>query len=56
MKKLRVKYKQAVNEVRDLQREHEGAKGELLDTIREQEKEMKWSTKVIKVMLSPHEV
>ena len=56
VKKLRVKYKQAANEIRDLQREHEGAKEELLDTIREQEKEMKWSNQVIKVMLSPHEV
>lgn len=56
MEKLRSKYKAAEAEIADLNNEHEQQKGELLDIIRSQEKAVKFSNKVMGIMLSENEL
>ena len=56
IKKLRDKYKAAQMEIEDLQHEHEFNKEDLLDGIRDQEKDLKFANKVIKIMLSENEM
>jgi len=56
MEKLRQKYKAAENEIADLNKEHQSQKSELLEIIRSQEKAVKFSNKVMAVMLSENEL
>lgn len=56
MEKLRDKYKKAQAEIKDMQREQQGEKEELLDIIRDQEKIVKFSNKVIGILLSDNEL
>lgn len=56
MEKLRDKYKKAQAEIKDMQREQQGEKEELLDIIRSQEKIVKFSNKVISILLTDHEL
>jgi len=56
MDKLRVKYKEAQAEIRDLESEHQNAKEELLDIIRSQSKAVKFSNKVMSILLSENEL
>jgi hypothetical protein len=56
MGKLRDKYSKASAEVKDLQREHQGEKEDLLDVIRGQEKIVKFSNKVIGILLTDNEL
>ena len=55
MDKLRSKYKAAEAEIADLNKEHQQQKGEYLDIIRSQEKAVKFSQKVMSVLLSENE-
>ncbi len=50
-KKLRRKYQEATQEIKDLGKEHERGKTELLDIIRMQEKDLKFSDQICKIML-----
>ena len=56
MEKLRSKYKAAESEIGDLTQEHQQQKNELLDIIRTQEKAVKFSNKVMGILLSEHEL
>ena len=56
MEKLRGKYKAAEAEISDLTQEHQQQKNELLDIIRTQEKAVKFSNKVMGILLSEHEL
>jgi len=56
MEKLRGKYKAAESEIGDLTQEHQQQKNELLDIIRTQEKAVKFSNKVMGILLSEHEL
>mmetsp|Transcript_34343 Transcript_34343/g.39692 ORF Transcript_34343/g.39692 Transcript_34343/m.39692 type:complete len:110 (-) Transcript_34343:460-789(-) len=53
--KLRVKYKAALEEIQDLEKEHETQREDLFDTIRTQEKELKLLNKINEIMLTPQE-
>lgn len=55
VEKLRYKYKAALEEINDLEKEHETQREDLLDTIREQEKELKLFNKINEIMLTPQE-
>ena len=55
VKKLRVKYKAALEEIQDLEQEHETQREDLFDTIRAQEKELKLLNKINEIMLTPQE-
>jgi len=55
IKKLRARYKSAINEVKDLAKEHEGGREDLLDTIRILEKDNKLLTAVVEMLMSPDE-
>lgn len=52
---LRVKYKGALEEIQDLEKEHEMQREDMLDTIRQQEKELKLYNKINDIMLTPQE-
>jgi hypothetical protein len=56
MEKLRNKYKAAESEIADLTQEHQQQKNELLDIIRTQEKAVKFSNRVMGIMLSENEL
>ena len=56
MEKLRSKYKGAESEINDLTKEHQQQKSELLDIIRSQEKAVKFSNKVMGILLSDNEL
>ncbi len=56
MEKLREKYKKAQAEMNDMRKEGQGEKEELLDVIRAQEKIVKFSNKVIGIMLTDNEL
>ena len=56
MEKLRAKYKGAESEIADLTGEHHNQKSELLDIIRSQEKAVKFSNKVMNILLSENEL
>ena len=53
---LKKKYKNAVNEIHDLEREHELNKEELLDTIRVLEKDNQINKAIMLYLLSPQEL
>lgn len=55
VKKLQRKFKQQQMENQDLTQENAGNKDELLGIIRFQEKELKFSDKVINILLSENE-
>lgn len=55
-KKFRQRLKNAMAEIRDLTQEHEVEKEDLLETIREQERDAKMNAAIISIMLSPAEV
>ena len=52
IKKLREKYKAAQIEIEDLQRENQYNKEDLLDSIRELDKDLKFANNVIKIAFS----
>lgn len=52
---LKKKYKEATNEIKDLEREHELNKEEMLDTIRVLEKENQINRAIMAYMVSPSE-
>ena len=54
--KLRQKYKTAQAELKDIRGEHQGQKEELLDIVRSQEKAVKFSNKVMSILLSENEL
>ena len=54
-KKLRSKYKQAQQEIRNLAKENDNNKTELLDIIRMQEKDMQFNEKLVKIMLNEND-
>lgn len=56
MDKLRSKYKAAEAEIADLNNEHQQQKDEYLEIIRSQEKAVKFSNKVMGIMLSENEL
>ena len=56
MEKLRAKYRAAEAEIKDLTREHQDQKAELLDIVRSQEKAVKFSNKVMTILLSENEL
>ena len=56
IRKLREKYKASQMEIEDLQRENQYGKEDLLETIRELEKDLKFSTNVMKIALSNSEI
>jgi len=56
IKRLRKKYKEAVGEVKDLAREHELNKEDLLDTIRLLERDIKINNAIMAYLLSPEEL
>ena len=56
MKLLKDNYKSALNEIKDLQSEHETNRQELLDTIRFNEKELKYCQAINKMVLSEEEM
>lgn len=54
-KKLRSKYKQAQQEIKNLAKENDNNKTELLDIIRMQEKDMQFNEKLVKIMLNEND-
>lgn len=56
MGKLRDKYKKAQNEIKDLEHEFQDQKEGLLDIVRTQEKSVKFSAKILKILLSDNEL
>jgi len=56
VKKLRIKYRVALNEISDLQKEHELHREDLLDTIREQEKDLNFYYGVAIMMFNEDEM
>jgi len=56
IKRLRKKYKEATNEIKDLAREHELNKEDLLDTIRLLERDIKINNAIMAYLLSPEEL
>lgn len=55
-KKLRAKYKQIQNDAKDIEREHEAAKEDLLDTIRYQSREVKIYQTICQMLLTSDEI
>ena len=55
MKILRTKYKEAVDEIKDLSNEHFKEKEFLLETVRDMEKEMEFFKSVVKVTFNHEE-
>ncbi len=53
---LRKKYKEALNEIKDLQREHETQREDYLDMIRQQEREQKLFTGLVKMLMTDDEI
>jgi hypothetical protein len=56
IKQLRFKYKQSLDEIKDLEHENQLNREDLLENIREQEKELTWNSKVISIMLNQTEI
>lgn len=56
MQQIKSKYTQAKQEINDLEQEHEINREELLDTIRLQEKDLKWYQKIVTILLSNDEL
>lgn len=56
IKKLREKYKQSQQEIEDLQHESQFNKEDLLDTIRQQDRDVKFANRVMAILLSENEM
>ncbi len=56
IRKLREKYKASQMEIEDLQRENQYGKEDLLETIRELEKDLKFANNVMKIALTGNEI
>ena len=54
-KKLRSKYKEAQQEIKNLAKENDSNKTELLDIIRMQEKDIKFNEKLVQIMLNEND-
>lgn len=54
--KLRTRYKQAQQEIEDLQHEAQFSKEDLLSTIRQQDREVKFANKIMSILLSENEM
>lgn len=55
-KEIKTKYMANLEELKDIQNEHEDDKEELLDTIREQEKEIKKFSSILAILMSPEQL
>jgi hypothetical protein len=53
---LRKKYQESLTEIKDLEKENETNKSDLLDNIRIQDKELKLLTGIMKMLLSSDEI
>ena len=56
IKKLREKYRASQIEIEDLQRENQFNKEDLLDTIRDQDKDLKFASAITKIAMSNQEL
>lgn len=56
IKQLRIKYKQASSEVKDLGHEHQLQKEALLDNVRDMDLDLKFYKRVCKMMLRDDEI
>ena len=56
MKQLRKKYKQAMVEIEDIEKEHEQQRGDLLETIRVQERDIKFHSGISQMILRDEEI
>ena len=56
MTKLRERYRASLNEIRDLQEEHERGREDLLETIREQEREAMLQAEILAKVFYPEEL
>lgn len=54
--KIKAKYMENLNEIRDIQSEHEREKEELLDTIRQQQSEVSKYSAIIKMLLTNDQI
>lgn len=54
--KIKVKYMQNLNEIRDIQSQHEREKEELLDTIRDQSVQVGKYSAIIKMLLTSDQI
>lgn len=54
--KIKAKYMENLNEIRDIQTEHEREKEGLLDTIREQQVEIGKYTGIVKMLLTSEQI
>jgi hypothetical protein len=54
--KIKAKYMDNLNEIRDIQSEHEREKEELLDTIRSQQSEVSKYSAIIKMLLTNDQI
>ena len=54
--KIKAKYMEDLNEIRDIQSEHEREKEELLDTIREQQSEVGKYSAILKMLLTNDQI
>ena len=55
-KEIKNKYMANLEELRDIQNEHEDEKEDMLDTIREQEKEVKKYTAILAIIMSQDQI
>lgn len=55
-KKLKKNYRNAINDLQDVDKEHEINREDLLDSIREQERDLKLFHGMLKLMLKPEEI
>ena len=55
-KKLKKNYRNAANDLKDLEKEHEVNREDLLDSIREQERDLKLYYGMLKIILRPEEI
>jgi kinesin family protein 3/17 len=53
---LRKKYQEAMTEIKDLEKENENGREDLLDTIRVQDKENKFIMAILKMLLKSDEI
>ncbi len=56
IKKLRERYRASQIEIEDLQRENQYNKEELLETIRDLEKDLKFANGIVKIAMTNYEV
>ena len=56
LKEIRLKYESALNEVKDLQQEHQIEKESFLDTIRDQNQEIDYYKKIMEIMMTDNEM